>query len=595
MAVFSLQHHEAVLDPNQASRSSGCDLSITSADYKSDRNLISPLNRRSNSREAATRKRPAGGKRSAPLWPHEMTLDSSSASSEEDAMPARRKAHTPPQNQESPEEKQRRSPSTICSDKHAHLPFGSCPGDGLCNGMGGASSCHGCPTYNNVIVQSATSTGSNSNESEAGSDTLPDSSEKQTHTVNHSASATEPECSSPKASATLSNQEDLAEKPGNGNRPVIEALHCTNCQTTTTPLWRRDEEGNNICNACGLYHKLHGTHRPIGMRKTVIKRRKRLANSGSAQTITPSIATASTGAAASTKTGSNPKNYPVGSSVPPVRPTPGSLRGDNPHSHSNDINAYGRAEREREAAMVLMEVGTTRWGKPPIQAHHGMRAPVQPTTSSTSSYSGQHRVQNNTYYSADEKEDRQPSQTHSDSPVYGKQNLNLQTDRRSNTEADYGSGMTSINAGAMNPMGIPSRFYTQSGAYSQAPSSYKPSVRLSDLERLRDELYLERNRLDELLERTEMTLADARGLRYPSAQAHGTPPGDNDYDAIPASRPRPQGSSYDACDVHFHPLNSSHPSQTSVSEQKHMADLSDLRSTFGASSWRLRDSRRLAP
>lgn len=35
-------------------------------------------------------------------------------------------------------------------------------------------------------------------------------------------------------------------------------LSCTNCQTTTTTLWRRNAEGEPVCNACGLYMKLHG-------------------------------------------------------------------------------------------------------------------------------------------------------------------------------------------------------------------------------------------------------------------------------------------------------------------------------------------------
>ena len=36
-----------------------------------------------------------------------------------------------------------------------------------------------------------------------------------------------------------------------------EGTSCTNCATTTTTLWRRNTNGEPVCNACGLYHKLH--------------------------------------------------------------------------------------------------------------------------------------------------------------------------------------------------------------------------------------------------------------------------------------------------------------------------------------------------
>jgi len=40
---------------------------------------------------------------------------------------------------------------------------------------------------------------------------------------------------------------------------------CDNCGTTSTPLWRKDREsGQVLCNACGIYLKTHGRHRPIG-------------------------------------------------------------------------------------------------------------------------------------------------------------------------------------------------------------------------------------------------------------------------------------------------------------------------------------------
>lgn len=37
---------------------------------------------------------------------------------------------------------------------------------------------------------------------------------------------------------------------------------CANCKTTTTTLWRRNQNGEPVCNACGLYYKLHNVSDP---------------------------------------------------------------------------------------------------------------------------------------------------------------------------------------------------------------------------------------------------------------------------------------------------------------------------------------------
>lgn len=54
-----------------------------------------------------------------------------------------------------------------------------------------------------------------------------------------------------------------------------QGLVCANCNTTTTTLWRRNNDGEPVCNACGLYYKLHQVQRPMSMKKDGIQTRKR--------------------------------------------------------------------------------------------------------------------------------------------------------------------------------------------------------------------------------------------------------------------------------------------------------------------------------
>lgn len=55
----------------------------------------------------------------------------------------------------------------------------------------------------------------------------------------------------------------------NNNEPV-----CAHCSATETSLWRR-LDGKTVCNACGLYFKMHGVKRPITLKKYSIKKRRR--------------------------------------------------------------------------------------------------------------------------------------------------------------------------------------------------------------------------------------------------------------------------------------------------------------------------------
>jgi GATA-binding protein 2 len=52
-----------------------------------------------------------------------------------------------------------------------------------------------------------------------------------------------------------------------GSFGAPEGPECSPCHTLQTSVWRRNKNGDQVYNACGVFERLHGTERPLSLKK----------------------------------------------------------------------------------------------------------------------------------------------------------------------------------------------------------------------------------------------------------------------------------------------------------------------------------------